>query len=99
MAGARRRFLQDSVMGRCSVRLVQQLVAVVGGGSGEPERVFGMLPAHAQAVLKPLQGHLVYCLRRACRDPRGPLVVRVPQEVEDDLGVHCRDPRAVDAVL
>ena len=65
VAGARRRVLQDGVLGRCPVRLVQQRVVVVGGGSGKPERVFGMLSAHAQAVLKPLQGHLVDCLRRA----------------------------------
>ena len=51
-----------------------------------------MVPVHARAVLKPPQGHLVDCLRRARGDPRGPLVIRVPQEVKDDLGVHCMDP-------
>ena len=31
--------------------------------------------------------------------PVVPFVVRVPQQVEDDLNVHCVDPRPVDAVL
>ena len=57
---------------------------MVGGSSGKPEWVLSAPPAHARAVLEPLQGSLVGCLRRARRDPCGPLVVRVPQEVEDD---------------
>ena len=93
VAGARRRVLRDGV------RLVQQLVAVVGGGWGKPERVLGVLPARARAVLKPPQGHLVDYLCRAGRNPNGPLVVRVPQEVANDLGVHLMHPRPVDAVL
>ena len=32
-------------------------------------------------------------------DPRGPPVIRVPQKMEDDVGVHRIDPRSVDAVL
>ena len=34
MAGTRLRALQDGVLGRRPVRLVQQRVAVVGGGRG-----------------------------------------------------------------
>ena len=99
IAEARWHLLQDGVLGRHPVRFVQQHVAVVRGGPGKPEWVLGVVPAHARAVLKPLQGHLVDCLRRARGDPCGLLVVRMPQEVEDDLRVHCMDPRPVDAIL
>ena len=99
MAGTRGRDLQDCVLGRCPVRLVQQSFAVVGGGSGKPKRALGVLSAHAQAVLKPSQGHLVDHLCRARGDSRGPLAIRVSQKVEDDLGVQRMDPRPVDAVL
>ena len=58
-----------------------------------------VLPAHARAVLKVFQGHLVDCLCRTRRDLCGALVVRVPQELEDDLGFHRMDPRLVGAVL
>ena len=70
VAGARRRVLQDGVLGRHPVRLVQQRVAVVGVGPGKQEWVLGVVPIHALAVLKPLQGHLVDRLcrpRSACR--------------------------------
>ena len=48
---------------------------------------------------KPEWVHLVDCLHHTRRDPCGLLVVRVPQEVEDDLAVHCMDPRPMGAVL
>ena len=99
VAGTRGRVLQEGVLGPRPVRLVQQSVAVVGGGSGKPKRVLGVLSAHAQAVLKPSQGHVVEHLRRACGDSRGPLVIRVSQKVEDDLGIQRMDPQPVDAVL
>ena len=99
VAGTRRCVLQDGVLGRRPVRLVRQRVSVVGGGPGKPKWVPGLLSRHAQAVLKPSQGHLVDRLRCARGDPRGPLVIRVPQKVEDDLDVHRTDPRLVDAVL
>ena len=54
---------------------------MVGGGSGIPERVFGMLPSRVQAVPKPSQGHLVDYLRRARGDSRSPLAICVSQEV------------------
>ena len=43
VAGTRRRVLQDGVLGGRPVRLVQQSVAVVGGGSGKPKQVLGVL--------------------------------------------------------
>ena len=55
--------------------------------------MLGVVPANARAVLKPPQGHLVDRLCRACRDLCGPHAVRMPQEVEDDLGVHHVDPQ------
>ena len=61
--------------------------------------MLGVVPAHARAVLKPLQGHLVDRVCRAREDPCGPLAIPGPQKVEDDLGVHGMDPRSVDAVL
>ena len=61
--------------------------------------MLGVLPSHVQAVLKPSQRHLVDHLRRARGDSRCPLAIRVSQKVEDDFGVHCMDPRPVDAVL
>ena len=75
--GPRGGFLQDGVLGRGPVRLMQQRVAVVGGGSGKPEWVLGVLSAHAQAVLKPLRGHLVDCFRHTRGDSCGPLGVRM----------------------
>ena len=57
---------------------------MVPGGSDVPERVPSVSPSRAQAVPEPPQGHLVDHLRRARGDPRGPLVICVPQEVEDD---------------
>ena len=78
VAGARRRVLQDAVLGRCPFRLLQQRVAVMGGGFSKSEWVLGVLSAHAQAVLKPLQGHLVDCLCCARGDSCGPLAVCVP---------------------
>ena len=99
VTGARQSVLQEDVLKRCPVRLVNQRVAVVGGGSGKPERVFGMRSAQAQAVLRPLHGHLVDCLRCSRGDSCGPMAVRVPQEVDDDLRVHCMDPRPVGAIL
>ena len=99
VAGSRRRVLQDGVLGHRLVCLVQQRVAVVGGGPGKSKWVLGVFSAHWQAVLKPLQGHLVDHLRRARVDPRAPLAICVPQKVEDDLSVHRMDPRSVDAVL
>ena len=71
----------------------------MGDGSGKPKRVLGVLSAHAQAILKPSQGHQVDHLRRACGDSCGPLAIRVSQKVEDDPGIHRVDPRPVDAVL
>ena len=44
-----------------------------------------MLSSRAQAVLEPPWGHLVDYLRRTSGHPRGPLVIPVPQEVEDDF--------------
>ena len=99
MAAARRRVLQNGVPERRPVRLVQRGVAVVEGGPGKPKWVLGVLSAYAPAVLKPRQQHLVDHFRRARGDPRGPLPIRVPQKVEDDLGVHRMDPRSVDALL
>ena len=99
MVGAQQRVLQDGVLGCRPVRLVQQRLAVVRGGSAKPEWVLGVLPAHRRAVLKPFQGQLVDCLRRNRRNPCGPLVISVPQGVGDDLRVHCMDARPVDAVL
>ena len=99
VAGARRRVLQDGVIGRRPVRLVQQRIALMGGGPGTPKWVLGVVPGHGRAVLKPPQGHLVDRLRRAGGGPRGPLAIRVPQVVEDDLGVHSMNPRPAGAVL
>ena len=99
VAGARGRVLQDGVLGRRPVRVVQQSIAVVGGRSGKPKQVLGVLSAHAQAVLKPSWGHLFDHLCRARGDSRGPLAIRVSQRVEDDLGVHRMDPQPPDAVL
>ena len=99
VAGTPGRVLQDGVLGRRPVRLVQQSVAVVGGCSGKPIRVLSVLSAHAQAVLKPWQRSLVDHLCRARGDSRGPLAIRVSQKVEDDLGVNRMDPRPMDAVL
>ena len=99
VARVRGRVLQDGVLGRRPVRLVQQGVTVVRGGSDVPERVPGVLPSRAQAVLEPPQGHLVDHLRCARGDPRGPLAICVPQEVEDDFGVHIVDPWPVGTVL
>ena len=99
VAGTRGRVLQGSVLGRRPVRLVQQTVGVVGGGSGKPKRVLGVLSAHGRAVLKLSQGHLVDHLRRAHGDSCGPLAIRVSQKVEDDLGVQRMDPQPVDAAL
>ena len=90
VAGTRERVLQDGVPGRRPVRLVQQGVAVVGGGSGKPKRVL---------VLKPSQGHLVDRLGRARGDSCGLLAFRVSKKVDDDLGIHLMDPRPVDALL
>ena len=72
---------------------------MVGGGSGIPKWVLGVLLSRVQAVPEPSQRYLVDYLRRACGDPLGPLAIRVSQEVEDDLGVHCVDPWPVNAVL
>ena len=99
VAGAWRRVLQEGLLGHRTVCFVQQRVAVVEGGPGKPELVLGVVPAHARAVLKPLQGHLVDRLCRAREDPCDPLAVRVPQEVVDDVGVHCMDARPAGAVL
>ena len=93
VGGTRRRVLQDGVLRRRPVRPVEQRIAVVGGGPGKPKPVLGVLSAHAQAVLKPSQGHLVYHLCRAREDPRGPLAIPGPQKGEDDLGNHRVDPR------
>ena len=95
----RGRVLQDSVLGRRPVCLVQQGVTVVRGGSDVPERVPSVLPSRAQAVPEPPQGHLVDHLRCASGDPRGPLAICVPQEVGDDCGVHRVDPWPVGTVL
>ena len=78
MAGAQRRALQDGVLGCRPVRLVQQCVSLVGGGLGKSQWVLGVVPAHAQAVLKPPQsicltflaapaGTALACSRSACR--------------------------------
>ena len=72
---------------------------MVGGGSGIPKRVLGVLPSRAQAVLEPSQGHLIDYLWRALGDPRSPLAIRVSQEVADDFGVQRIDPWPVAAVL
>ena len=72
VAGIWRRVLQDGVLGRRPVRLVQQRIAVVRGRPGKPKWVLGVVPAHAQAVLKPSQGHLVDCLCRARAGPPWP---------------------------
>ena len=90
VAAARGGVLQDGVLGRCAVLLVPR---------ANQKRVLGVLSAHAQTVLKPSQGHLVDHLRRTCMDSRGPLAIGDTQKVEDDLGIHCMDPRPVDAVL
>ena len=45
------------------------------------------------------QGHLVDHLRCARGDPRGSLAICVPQEVEDDFGVHRVDPWSACAVM
>ena len=99
VARVRGRVLQDGVLGRRPVRLVQQGVTVVRGGSDVPERVPGVLPPRAQAVPEPPQGHLVDHLRCARGDPRGSLAICVPQEVEDDFGVHRVDPWSVCTVM
>ena len=72
---------------------------MVEGGSGIPKQVPIVLPSRTQAVPAPSQGHLADYLCRACGDPRGPLAIRVLQEVEDDFGVHRMDPWPVGAVL
>ena len=72
---------------------------MVGGGSGIPKRVLGVLFSRVQAVPEPSQGHLADYLRRACGDSRGPLAIPQSQEVGDDFGVHCVDPWPVGAVL
>ena len=69
VAAALRGFVQDCFLGRRPVRIVQQGVAVVGGGSDNPVELLSVPPTHAQAVLEPLQGHLVDCLCRTRRDP------------------------------
>ena len=99
VAGTRGHVLQDSVLRRCPVCLVQQSVALVGGGSGKPKRVLGVLSAYAQTVLKPSQGHLVDHLCCARGESRGPLAICVSRKVENDLGGHRMDPRRVNAVL
>ena len=65
---------------------VQQRVPVVGRGSGKPEGVLGVLPVHAQVILRPFQGHLVDCPCRTRRDPCGLFVGRLQQKVQYDLG-------------
>ena len=72
---------------------------MVRGGSDVPERVPGVSPSRAQDVPEQPQGHLVDHLCRARGDPRGPLAICVPQEVEDDFGVHRVDPWSVGTVL
>ena len=72
---------------------------MVRGGSDVPERVPGVLPPRAQAVPEPPQGHLVDHLCCARGDPRGSLAICVPQEVEDDFGVHRVDPWSVCTVM
>ena len=54
---------------------------------------------HTEVVPEPFQGQLVDCFCHPCGDSRGPLVVRMPQEVEDDFVVHRVDPRSVSALL
>ena len=71
-AGAQRRVLQDGVLGRRPIGLVQQHVAVVGGRLGKPEGVLG--------VPKTFQGHQVDCLSCIRREPCGRFVVRMRQE-------------------
>ena len=58
-----------------------------------------MLPSRAQAVSEPPQGHLDDHLHCARGDPCGPLTICVPQEVEDDFGVHRVDQWSVGTVL
>ena len=72
---------------------------MVGGGSGIPKRVLGVLPSRVQAVPEPSQRHMIDYPRRARGDSGGPLAIRVSQEEEDDFGVHCVDPWLVGAVL
>ena len=72
---------------------------MVRGGSDVPERVPGVSPSRAQAVPEPPQGHLVDHFSRAGGYPRGPLAIRLPQEVKDDFGVHRVDPWSVGIVL
>ena len=72
---------------------------MVRGGSDVPERVPGVLSSRTQAVLEPPQGHLVDHLCCARGDPRGRLAICVPQEVEDDFGVHRVDPCSAGTVL
>ena len=72
---------------------------MVRGGSDVPERAPGVWSSRAQAVPEPPQGHLVDHLRCTRGDPRGPLAICVPQEVEDDFGVHRVDPRSVGTVV
>ena len=72
---------------------------MVRGGSDLPERVPGVSPSRAQAVPEPPYWHLVEHLCRARGDPSGPLPICVPQEVEDDFGVHRVDPWSVGTVL
>ena len=72
---------------------------MVRGCSDVPERVPGVVPWRAQAVLEPPQRHLVDHHRCARGDPGGPLAICVPQEVEDDFGVHRVDPPSVGTVL
>ena len=54
LARVRGRVLQDCVLGRRPVRLVQLGVTVVRGGSDILERVPGVSPSRAQAVPEPL---------------------------------------------
>ena len=72
---------------------------MLGGGSGIPKWVLGVLPSRAQAVPEPSQGHLVDYLSPARGDPCSPLAIRVWQEVEDAFGVHRVDLWPVGAVL
>ena len=99
VAGILLRVLQDGVLGRHPVRLLQQRVAVVKGCPSRPKCVLGVLSTHAQAVLEPLQGHLVARLRRTRGNTRGQLVICVPEKVQNDLGVYCMDPRSGDGIM